>query len=46
MILKIRYLAFLILLIIGFVGCKNEPLLVLKEPVLGMEFIKIKNEVF
>lgn len=46
MILKIRYLAFLILLIIGFVGCKNEPILVLKEPVLGMEFIKIKKGSF
>ena len=36
-------LLFVALLPIVFLGCRNEKLFVLKEPVLGMEFIKVKK---
>jgi sulfatase modifying factor 1 len=39
-------LFFILILLIGFIECKEESLLVLKEPVLGMEFTKIKKGSF
>ncbi len=44
--LKGTRLLFVAILLIVFLGCKNETLFVLKEPVMGMEFIKIKKGEF
>jgi len=39
-------LFFIIILLIGFISCKDETPFSIKEPVLGMEFVKIKKGSF